>query len=181
MYPVCTVGKMAGRIGLADKRKRPPTAVSSYRLVSSTTNSEKGRHTHERQPSHCPHLSRPKASNGCRPFLAQPLIDEAARAGIRPIICRQERTGVNMADGFSRTTNGRPFGVFTMQTGPGGLENALGGAAQAYADAIPLLLLPGGVSTARTQVPAQLRRSGQLSRHHQNGPPTSTKSSASPN
>lgn len=85
-------------------------------------------------------------------FPAQSLIDEAARAGIRPIICRQERTGVNMADGFSRTTNGRPFGVFTMQTGPGA-ENALGGAAQAYADAIPLLLLPGGVSTARTQVP----------------------------
>ena len=85
-------------------------------------------------------------------FPAQPLIDEAARAGIRPIICRQERTGVNMADGFSRTTNGRPFGVFTMQTGPGA-ENALGGVAQAYADAIPLLLLPGGVTTARTQVP----------------------------
>ena len=85
-------------------------------------------------------------------FPNQPLIDEGARAGIRPIICRQERTGVNMADGFSRTTNGRPFGVFTMQTGPGA-ENALGGAAQAYADAIPLLLLPGGVSTARTQVP----------------------------
>ena len=85
-------------------------------------------------------------------FPAQSLIDEAARAGIRPIICRQERTGVNMADGFSRTANGRPFGVFTMQTGPGA-ENALGGAAQAYADAIPLLLLPGGVSTARTQVP----------------------------
>ena len=52
-------------------------------------------------------------------FPAQPLIDEAAHAGIRPIICRQERTGVNMADGFSRTTNGRPFGVFTMQTGAG--------------------------------------------------------------
>ena len=85
-------------------------------------------------------------------FPAQSLIDEAARAGIRPIICRQERTGVNMADGFSRTTNGRPFGVFTMQTGPGA-ENALGGVAQAYADAIPLLLLPGGVTTARTQVP----------------------------
>ena len=38
------------------------------------------------------------------------------------------------------------------RTGPGA-ENALGGVAQAYADAIPLLLLPGGVTTARTQVP----------------------------
>ena len=85
-------------------------------------------------------------------FPAQPLIDQAARAGIRPVICRQERTGVNMADGFSRTTNGRPFGIFTMQVGPGA-ENAFGGAAQAYADSIPLLLLPGGAAADRTQVP----------------------------
>jgi len=85
-------------------------------------------------------------------FPAQPLIDQAAHAGIRPVICRQERTGVNMADGFSRTTNGRPCGIFTMQVGPGA-ENAFGGAAQAYADSIPLLLLPGGAPADRTQVP----------------------------
>ena len=98
------------------------------------------------------HILKAEGVSWLSAFPAQPLIDEAARAGIRPVICRQERTGVNMADGFSRTTNGRPFGVFTMQTGPGA-ENALGGEAQAYADSIPLLLLPGGVSTARTQVP----------------------------
>lgn len=85
-------------------------------------------------------------------FPYQSLIDQAAREGIRPVICRQERTGVNMADGFSRTTNGRPFGVFTMQSGPGA-ENALGGVAQAFADSIPLLLLPGGTATNRTQIP----------------------------
>lgn len=98
------------------------------------------------------HILKAEGVSWLSAFPAQTLIDEAARAGIRPVICRQERTGVNMADGFSRTTNGRPFGVFTMQTGPGA-ENALGGAAQAYADSIPLLLLPGGVATARTQVP----------------------------
>jgi acetolactate synthase-1/2/3 large subunit len=76
-------------------------------------------------------------------FPAQQLIDVAARAGIRPIICRQERTGVNMADGYSRINNGRRIGIFTMQQGPGA-ENAFGGVAQAFADSVPLLALPGG-------------------------------------
>jgi acetolactate synthase-1/2/3 large subunit len=76
-------------------------------------------------------------------FPAQRLIDVAARAGIRPIICRQERAGVNMADGYSRVHNGRRFGVFSMQQGPGA-ENAFGGVAQAYADSVPILVLPGG-------------------------------------
>ena len=76
-------------------------------------------------------------------FPAQRLIDEAAKVGIRPIICRQERAGVNMADGFSRVNNGRRIGIFSMQQGPGA-ENAFGGVAQAYADSVPLLALPGG-------------------------------------
>ena len=83
-------------------------------------------------------------------FPFQTLIDEAAQEGIRPIVCRHERTGVNMADGFSRTTNGRTFGVFTMQSGPGA-ENAFGGVAQAYADSIPILLLPGGQTRGHSQ------------------------------
>src|SRR5215475_12526437 len=61
-------------------------------------------------------------------FPAQTLIDQAAREGIRPILCRQERAGVNMADGFSRIKNGKVVGVFTMQTGPGA-ENAFAGVA----------------------------------------------------
>jgi acetolactate synthase-1/2/3 large subunit len=84
-------------------------------------------------------------------FPAQTLIDQAAREGIRPILCRQERAGVNMADGFSRVKNGKVVGVFTMQTGPGA-ENAFAGVAQAFADSIPLLLLPGGQPRSRTQV-----------------------------
>ena len=47
-------------------------------------------------------------------FPNQPLIDSCAEIGIRPIICRQERTGVNIADGFSRISNGRKFGVFSI-------------------------------------------------------------------
>ena len=71
------------------------------------------------------------------------LIDAAAKEGLRPIISRQERAGVNMADGYSRIMCGNRIGVFMMQDGPGA-ENAFGGVAQAYADSVPILLLPGG-------------------------------------
>ena len=84
-------------------------------------------------------------------FPHQTLIETGALAGIRPIICRQERTGVNMADGYSRIHNGRKIGVFTMQHGPGA-ENAFGGVAQAFADSVPLLVLPGGEPFARLGV-----------------------------
>ena len=84
-------------------------------------------------------------------FPAQSLIDEAAKEGIRPVIPRQERAGVNMADGFSRVKNGNRIGVFTMQQGPGA-ENAFSGVAQAYADSVPVLLLPGGPDRARAGV-----------------------------
>ena len=70
-----------------------------------------------------------------------PLIDAAAAIGIRPIVCRQERVGVHIADGYSRTTNGRRIGVFAMQYGPGE-ENAFPGVATAYSDSVPMLLLP---------------------------------------
>ena len=84
-------------------------------------------------------------------FPNQWLIDAAAREGIRPIICRQERAGVNMADGFSRITSGKKIGVFCMQHGPGA-ENAFGGVAQAFADSVPILLLPGGQARSRVGV-----------------------------
>ncbi len=78
----------------------------------------------------------------------QPLIEAAAKAGIRPIMCRQERVGVAIADGFSRTTNGKRLGVFSMQQGPG-TENSFPGAAQAYSDNVPLLMIPGGEALAK--------------------------------
>ena len=56
-----------------------------------------------------------------------------------------------MADGASRINNGKTIGVFAMQRGPGA-ENAFGGVAQAFADSVPLLLLPGGHARSRTQV-----------------------------
>ena len=60
---------------------------------------------------------------GCVPY--QPLLEAAAIAGIRPIIFRQEGTGIHMVDGFSRVTNGKRTGVFMMQNGPGA-ENGFG-------------------------------------------------------
>jgi acetolactate synthase-1/2/3 large subunit len=56
-----------------------------------------------------------------------------------------------MADGFSRINNGKTIGVFTMQQGPGS-ENAFGGVAQAFADSVPVLLIPGGPPATRTDV-----------------------------
>ncbi|MQG19112.1 MAG: thiamine pyrophosphate-requiring protein [SAR202 cluster bacterium] len=78
------------------------------------------------------------------------LIDEAAKLDIKPIIPRQERAGVNIADGFSRINNGKKIGVFVMQRGPGA-ENAFSGVAQAFSDAVPILLLPGGHERDKTQ------------------------------
>ena len=77
-----------------------------------------------------------------------PLIEAASAAGIKPIVSRQERVGVGIADGFSRISNGRPVGVFTMQYGPGA-ENAFSGVATAYSDSVPMLVLPLGHPTER--------------------------------
>jgi thiamine pyrophosphate-dependent acetolactate synthase large subunit-like protein len=71
------------------------------------------------------------------------VLEFAARAGIRPIIVRQERVGLHMADAMSRLTSGEKIGVFAMQHGPGA-ENAFGGVAQAFGEAVPLLVLPMG-------------------------------------
>jgi acetolactate synthase I/II/III large subunit len=72
-----------------------------------------------------------------------PIIEATAAIGIRPVICRQERVGVHMADGFARVANGRPPGVFAMQYGPGA-ENAFAGVATAFSDSTPVLFLPLG-------------------------------------
>ena len=76
-------------------------------------------------------------------FPANPLIEAVAKVGIRPIVFRQERGGINAADGFSRQTAGREIGVFAAQDGPG-VENSFGGIAQAFGEAVPLLFLPQG-------------------------------------
>jgi acetolactate synthase-1/2/3 large subunit len=80
------------------------------------------------------------------------VLEEAAAIGIRPVIVRQERTGVHMADALSRLTRGKRMGVFAMQHGPG-TENAYGGVAQAYAESVPVLVLPQGYARRLAFVP----------------------------
>lgn len=128
-------------------------------------------------------------------FPANKMIDTAADVGIRPVVGRQERSVINMADAYSRTSNGERIGVAMVQHGPGA-EHSFGSIAQAYSDSVPLLLLPNGnprdhlglrttfdsveafrpitkwsarFETARS-IPDQLRRAFQLMRSGRRGP-----------
>ena len=80
-----------------------------------------------------------------------PLIEACAAIDIRPILCRQERVGVGIADGYSRIRRGKTNGVFAAQAGPG-IENAFPGVAQAYAENVPMLIIPGGLPLSRQYV-----------------------------
>jgi len=80
-----------------------------------------------------------------------PLIEACAALDIRPILCRQERVGVGLADGYTRIKCGKRNGVFAAQAGPG-IENAFPGVAQAFSENVPLLMIPAGLSLARQYV-----------------------------
>lgn len=84
-------------------------------------------------------------------FPTTSVIETAVAGGLRPIICRQERVGVDMADGYARVTNGHPPGVFAMQYGPGA-ENAFPGIATTFSDSVPVLFLPLGHAREQAQV-----------------------------
>lgn len=73
----------------------------------------------------------------------QELANALAEEGIRVIMPRQERVGINIADGYSRVSNGREIGVCSMQP-EAGIQNSFAGVAQAYADSSPILVLPEG-------------------------------------
>lgn len=128
-------------------------------------------------------------------FPSNKLIDAVAALGIKPVVGREERSVINMADAYSRMHNGERIGVAMVQHGPGA-EHSYGGIAQAYADSVPLLFLPSGnprprlglrttfdsveayrpVSkwAARFETPAgvpdQLRRAFQMLRSGRSGP-----------
>ena len=84
-------------------------------------------------------------------YPSNPLIEAAAREGIRPIAFRHERGAIMAADGYSRTSDRRRFGVAAVQS-QAGAENSLGGIAQAFADNVPILVLPGGVNLGQIGV-----------------------------
>ena len=89
------------------------------------------------------------------------LIEHAAALDIRPIIVRQERIGLHMADAISRLTSGGKLGAFCMQHGPG-TENAYGGIAQAYSESIPILVVPGGFPRRTAQVGANYNATREM-------------------
>jgi acetolactate synthase I/II/III large subunit len=78
-------------------------------------------------------------------------IEPCAAIDIRPILCRQERVGVGIADGYSRIKRGKKNGVFGAQAGPG-IENAFPGVAQAFSENVPILIIAGGLPLARQYV-----------------------------
>jgi acetolactate synthase-1/2/3 large subunit len=72
-----------------------------------------------------------------------PLTERCAEIDIRPIVVRQERIGVHMADAISRLSSGDKVGVFACQEGPG-IENAFGAVAQCWSEGVPLVVFPSG-------------------------------------
>ena len=84
-------------------------------------------------------------------FPSNNLIEAVAKEGIRTIMFRQERGALMAADGYSRLNDRQKFGVTITQGGPGS-ENSMGGIAQAFADNVPILYLPGGPTLAQYAV-----------------------------
>ncbi len=80
------------------------------------------------------------------------ILELAAHLDIRPIIVRQERIGLHMADAISRLTRGKKMGVFCMQHGPGA-ENAYGAVAQCFGESVPVLVMPMGYARRIAHIP----------------------------
>ena len=84
-------------------------------------------------------------------FPSNPVISAVAREGIKPIAFRHERGAVMAADGYSRISDRKRFGVVAVQA-QAGAENSMGGIAQANADNVPILVLLGGNNLDRLGV-----------------------------
>src|ERR1043166_7693195 len=71
------------------------------------------------------------------------ILERGAAAGIRPIIVRQERIGLHMAEEMSRGTSGKIPGVYVIRAGPRA-DNAYGGVGQAFSESVRVLWMRGG-------------------------------------
>ena len=85
-------------------------------------------------------------------FPTTPIMDACAEIGIRPIVVRQERVAGNMADGYSRQSNGKRVGVVSVQQGAGA-ENSFSGITQAFTDSSAMLVIPGNWSIDYASLP----------------------------
>ncbi len=121
-----------------------------------------------------------------------PLTERCSEVDIRPIVVRQERIGIHMADAISRLSSGDKVGVFACQEGPG-IENAFGAVAQCWSEGVPLIVFPSGggsflkpafnstlnfqhvtkhaeIVTNPNQIVAALRRAFTIARNGRPGP-----------
>ena len=99
-----------------------------------------------------------------------PLIDAAAKLGIRPIIARGEKTLINIADGYTPRHQRR---AADRHRGPGrpGIENAFGGARPGLRRLDPDADHPGRPRPAPHGRAARVRPAAGLPPHHQVGRP----------
>jgi len=86
----------------------------------------------------------------CFPYT--PVMEAMARADLRILLARQERVAGNMADGVSRSTNGRELGTWTVQQSAGS-ENAFAAIAHSYTDSTPMLFVPGHPGMDKADIP----------------------------
>ena len=86
-------------------------------------------------------------------FPQNDIFEAGAEEGIRCIIARTERVGVNIADAYTRVSNCKHNGVCLVQSGPG-IENAYSGIAQAYSESVPILVMPAGADRRQQRTPS---------------------------
>ena len=79
------------------------------------------------------------------------LTESCAAVGIHPVIVRQERAAGNIADAVARMTSGEMVPVVATQHGPG-IENLFAAVAQAYAEGVPMVIVPAGYPRRQTWV-----------------------------
>ena len=75
-------------------------------------------------------------------FPMNPVLEAVALENIRIITARTERVAVGISDGYTRASFGKRIGVSMVQSGPGS-ENSFAAVAQAFADSVPILFMPG--------------------------------------
>ena len=95
------------------------------------------------------------------------LIEAAAEVGIKPILVRQERTGVHMADALGRVSCGDRVGVFAMQQARDGECVWRRGAGLRRIRAAGRD--PGRATRARIGREAEFLRDGEFPQRHQIG------------
>src|SRR6188508_131690 len=88
------------------------------------------------------------------------VLEACARIDIRTVIVRQERTGLHMADALSRMTKGA----------------RMGGVAQAFADSVPVLVMPQGYALSQAYVPYNFNSTRSMASYAKHAEPLTSPS-----